>query len=96
MSGGLRIFIILIVMFVGIYFYSISYRYIRTAKEKKRKKEKLNMQDEFRQKKMKSLKDREEKAWIVELRRKEIKRQFKWLKKINEDIKIKGETLLEK
>ncbi|MCH7523775.1 MAG: hypothetical protein IIC74_01885 [Bacteroidetes bacterium] len=96
MSGGLRILIILIVMFIGIYFYSISYRYIRAAKEKKRKKEILNKEETFRQGKMKSQKDREEKAWNAELRRKEIKRQFKWLKGINKDIKRKEETLLDK
>ena len=96
MSGGLRILIILTVMFIGIYFYSISYRYIRAAKEKKRNKEILNKEETFRQRKMKSQKDREEKAWIAELRHKEIKRQFKWLKGINKDIKKKEEILLDK
>jgi len=45
---------------------------------------------------MKSQKDREEKAWITELRHKEIKRQFKWLKGINKDIRKKEEILLDK
>lgn len=94
MGGALRIFIILTVMFVGIYFYSISYRYIRASKKKKNRKDRLDKEEEFRQKKMGSQKDREEKAWIVELRRKEIKRQFKWLKELNKDIKIKQEALL--
>ncbi len=96
MSGGLRILIILIVMFVGIYFYSISYRYITGAKKKKIRKDKLDKEEEFKQKKVKLQKDREEKSWIVELRRKEIKRQFKWLKGFNKDIKKKEEILLDK
>lgn len=94
MNGGLRVFIILTVMFVGIYFYSISYKYIRVAKRNKIRKAELKKEDNRRQEKLRLQKDREEKAWIVELRRKEIKRQFKWLKGFNEDIKEKKDTLL--
>lgn len=83
MSGGLRILIILVVMFVGIYFYSISYRYIRAAKQKKIRKQKLDKEEEYRQGKLKLQKAREEKEWDIELRRREIKRQFKWLEEMN-------------
>jgi len=83
MSGGLRILIILVVMFVGIYFYSISYRYIRAAKQKKIRKHKLDKEEEYRQGKLKLQKAREEKEWDIELRRREIKRQFKWLEEMN-------------
>ncbi len=94
MSGGLRIFIILTIMFVGIYFYSISYKYIRVAKQNKIRKAELKKEDDRRQEKLRLQKDREEKAWNIELRRKEIKRQFKWLKGFNEDFKSKEDTLL--
>ena len=89
MSGGLRIFIILTVMFVGIYFYSISYRYIKTARKNKIRKAKFKEKEEREEEKMKLQKAREEKAWIVELRRKEIKRQFEWLEEMNQKIQNK-------
>ncbi len=94
MSGGLRILIVLILMFVGIYFYSISHRYIRKAKQNKIRKIKLQKEDERKQEKIRLQKIREEKVWNAELRRKEITRQFKWLEKLNEEIKKKEETLL--
>jgi len=94
MSGGLRVLIILIVMFIGIYFYSISYKYIKQANENKIIKAEFKKREEFRREKMRLQKDREQKAWVAELRHKEIKRQFTWLKGINEDIKRKEEDLL--
>ena len=94
MSGGLRILIVLILMFIGIYFYSISHRYIRKAKQNKIRKIKLQKEDELKQEKIRLQKNREEKIWNAELRRKEIKRQFKWLKKLNKEIKKKEEALL--
>ncbi len=94
MSGGLRILIILIVMFVGIYFYSVSYKYIKEAKKNKSRKAEFKKEEEFRREKRRLQKDREQKAWVAELRSKEIKRQFTWLKGINEDIKRKEEGLL--
>jgi len=94
MSGGLRTLIILILMFAGIYFYSISHRYIRKARRNKIRKTKLQKEDESRQEKIRLQKIREEKVWNAELRHKEIKRQFKWLEKLNEEIKKKEETLL--
>lgn len=93
MSGGLRILIILTIMFVGIYFYSVSYKYIIEAKKNKIRKAELRKEEDFRQEKRRLQKDREQKAWVAELRRKEIKRQFDWLKGINEDIKRKEEGL---
>lgn len=78
-------------MFGGIYLFSISHRYFRTARRNKIKKTRLKKEDEFRQRKLRLQKSREEKAWLIELRRKEIKRQFKWLEGMNKMINIKQE-----
>lgn len=95
MSGGLRILTILVVMFVGMYFYSISYRYIRAAKQKKNRKHKLDKEEEFRDRKLNLQKTRDEKAWNIELRRKEIKRQFEWLEEMNQKIQNKKSQVQE-
>jgi hypothetical protein len=89
MGNGLILLLVLVVMFFGIYLFSISHRYIRAAKQNKIRKAKLKREDDYRQKKLKLEKIREEKEWLVELRRKEIKRQFKWLEEINQNIKSK-------
>jgi len=89
MSGGLRILIILVIMFVGIYFYSISYRYIRTAKQNKIKKEAFKKEEKQRIHKLSLQKIRDEKDELIELRRDEIKQQFKWLEEMNQTIQNK-------
>jgi len=89
MSGGLRILIILTVMFVGIFFYSISYRYIKAAKKNKMHKEKFKKEEELKEHKLSLQKAREDKEKLVELRRNEIKQQFKWLDGMNQKIQNK-------
>ncbi|MBN4070119.1 hypothetical protein JYT76_00375 [Olleya sp. AH-315-F22] len=85
----MKMFLVLALLFSGIYLFSISHRYIKVAKRNKIRKARLRKEDEFRQKKLSLEKIREEKAWLVELRRKEIKRQFKWLEEMNQNIKSK-------
>ena len=89
MTGGLRIFIILIIMFVGIYFYSISYKYIKAAKKNKAVKEEFKKEEKRRLHNLSLQNAREEKEKLVELRREEIKDQFKWLGEMNEKIQNK-------
>jgi hypothetical protein len=91
MGNGMKMLLILALMFGGIYLFSISHRYFRTARRNKIKKTRLKKEDEFRQRKLRLQKSREEKAWLIELRRKEIKRQFKWLEGMNKMINIKQE-----
>ncbi len=90
MGNGMKMLLVLALMFGGIYLFSISHRYIKAAKRNKNRKAKLKNEDEFRQRKLKLKKIREEKAWLIELRRKEIKRQFKWLEGMNQKIKSKA------
>ena len=89
MGNGMKMFLVLALLFSGIYLFSISHRYIKAAKRNKIRKARLKKEDEFRQRKLRLEKIREEKAWLVELRRKEIKRQFKWLEEMNQNIKSK-------
>ncbi|RLD30331.1 MAG: hypothetical protein DRI75_00270 [Bacteroidetes bacterium] len=89
MGNGIKMLLVLALMFSGIYLFSISHRYIKAAKRNKIRKAKLIREDEFRKKKIRLQKNREEKAWFIELRRKEIKRQFKWLEGMNQKIKSK-------
>ncbi len=89
MGSGLILLLVLIVMFFGMYLYSISDKYILAAKQNKIRKAKLKKEDDFRREKSRLDKIREEKAWLVELRRKEINRQFKWLEEMNHNVKSK-------
>jgi hypothetical protein len=87
MAGWLRITIILTLMFIGIYVYSISYRFIRAIKLERTRKLNILKEENLRKEKLRLQKIREEKQKIVELRRREIKHQFKWLERMNKKIK---------
>ena len=89
MGGGTRIFIILVLMFIGMYCYSISYKYIRAAKQKRIQKAKFIKEGTLKLEKLRLQKIREEKTKLIALRSKEIKRQFKWLEGVNKDSESK-------
>ena len=87
MTGGLRILLILTFMFIGIYIYSISHRYINAAKKNKIRKSKIDKEEKFRIDRLRLQKIREEKVRQIELRERDIKLQFKWLERMNQKIK---------
>jgi len=91
MGNGMKMLLVLALMFSGIYLFSISHRYIKAAKQKRaierKRKQKKNIENE----RMRLQNIREEKARLIELRREEIKQHFNWLEGMNKTIKIKQE-----
>ncbi len=91
MGNGIKMLIILALMFGGIYLFSISHRYIKAAKRKRVIEGKMKKKEKIENERMRLQSIREEKARLIELRREEIKQHFNWLEEMNKMIKIKQE-----
>ena len=91
MGNGMKMLLVLALMFGGIYLFSISHRYIKAAKRKRVIERKRKKREKFKNERMRLQSIREEKARLIELRREEIKQHFNWLEGMNKMIKIKQE-----
>ena len=97
MAGdGVKILVVISLLFIGMYVYAISSNLIDDAKEMRTLKKKLKKEKKIRKERVHKDEIRAEKSRLIEKRSAEIKRQFRWLEKLNQKIKNKADHSQEK